>query len=166
MAGHIDDFIAAGDVLDRLDVIDPNAVVQLVPEPAQYYLKEADDGVGEVRGDLVGIAGGHGLRLALVNPLFAGLAGDRLAHQRGMQQSLEQSAAVNQLRADHSGALLAEVHAQHPVDPAYRALAVHSRFKQCVQWHLRAEVYAHLAPLQQDCEKLAQAAAHPVPGEQ
>src|SRR5690606_41015800 len=58
MTGHIDDFIAAGDVLHVFQIVDLDAVIQLVPEPGQDDFQKADDAVGEVRGDLVGIAGG------------------------------------------------------------------------------------------------------------
>jgi hypothetical protein len=41
-------FVALGDLLHALDLVDLDAVVDLVPEPAQQYFEKADRGVGVV----------------------------------------------------------------------------------------------------------------------
>src|SRR5690606_38155834 len=81
VAGHIDDLLARGDVLHVLQVVDLDPVVQLVPEPGQHHLEETDDGVGEVRGDLVGVAGGTLPGAFEADVLLGGLAFDGGPHQ-------------------------------------------------------------------------------------
>ena len=166
MAGHVDDFVAAGDVLNGLEVVDADAVIQLVPEPAQDHFQKADDGIGEVGGHLVGVARCDGLGLALADAFFAGFTGNGGAHQRRVQQALEQGTAVYQFRANHGGALLAEVHAQHAVDAAHAAFRVHLRGDQLRQCQARAKVHADFATVQHDGQQLAQPSANPVPGKQ
>jgi hypothetical protein len=61
VARHVDHFVALGDLLHAFDVVDLDAVVDLVPEPAEHHFEEADRGVGVVRGDLVAVAQGLGL---------------------------------------------------------------------------------------------------------
>src|SRR5690606_12345101 len=51
VAGHVDDFVTAGDLLHLLDVVVLYTVVDLVPEPGQNQFEEADRRVGLVRGD-------------------------------------------------------------------------------------------------------------------
>ncbi|MNO05523.1 hypothetical protein D3C81_2269440 [compost metagenome] len=61
VARHVDHFVTLGDLLHALDVVDLDAVVDLVPEPAQHHFHETDRRVGVVRGDFVAIAQGLGL---------------------------------------------------------------------------------------------------------
>ena len=55
MARHIDDLVALGDLLQRLDVLELDAVVQPVPQPRQPQRHQRDEGVRIVGGDLVGV---------------------------------------------------------------------------------------------------------------
>ncbi len=61
MAGHVDHLVSLGHGLYAFDVIDPDAVVDLVPEPAQHHFQEADGGVGVIRSDFVAVAQRLGL---------------------------------------------------------------------------------------------------------
>ena len=94
VAGDVDDLLAPRDILHVGQIIDLDTVVQFVPEPGQHHFQKADDGVGEVRGYLVGIA-----RRAVAGPLDADVLLRRFlfngsAHQRTVHQSLEQGVAV------------------------------------------------------------------------
>src|SRR5690606_31055732 len=80
MAWHIDDFVAMGEVAHGLQVIDLDALVELVPEPAEHRFEEADGGVGVVRGDLVAVAQGLCLGLLDADLFPFGLFEDGLAH--------------------------------------------------------------------------------------
>ncbi|MCY1451839.1 hypothetical protein D9M71_687280 [compost metagenome] len=56
MARHVDHFVTLGDLLHAFDVVDLDAVVDLVPEPAQHHFHKTDRSVGVVRGDFVAVA--------------------------------------------------------------------------------------------------------------
>src|SRR5690606_40787525 len=45
VAGHVDDLVTMGDLLHAFHVVDLHAVVDLVPEPGQHQLQEADGGI-------------------------------------------------------------------------------------------------------------------------
>lgn len=82
MAGHIDDLVAASDFLDSFDVMNADALVQLVPEPGQDDFEEADDGVGEIGGNFVGVPRGFPSRPGFVYVLFLHLTSYRFAYER------------------------------------------------------------------------------------
>ncbi|CAM5566203.1 hypothetical protein SSTU70S_00929 [Stutzerimonas stutzeri] len=167
MAGHIDHLVAAHGVLQRLDMADADAVVDLVPEPGQHDFEKAHGGVGVVRGDLVGVAQRAGFGLVEGDVLARGFLADRLAHLRAVHQPLHQVAPVRQVRADHRSLLIAEVHAQHAVHHAQGTLVALVLRHQLVELDRRGELHARLAPQHQDAEQLAQAPGdRPAVGEQ
>ncbi|MCY1361599.1 hypothetical protein D9M69_482690 [compost metagenome] len=167
VAGHVDDLVAVGDLLHALDVVDLHALVELVPEPGQHHLDEADHRIGDVRCDLVGVAQGAGFGLLQGDVLFAAFPQDRLAHQRRAQQAFHQRAAMGEVRADHRGLLVAEVHAEDALDHAQRAFGSLALVDQFAQADRRGELHAGLAAEDEDARQLAQPAGdRPVVGEQ
>ena len=118
VAGHVDHFVTLGDITHAFDVVHLDAVVDLVPEPAQHQFEEADHRVGVVRGDLVAVAQRLGFGLLQADLLALGFLNDGLAHHRVMHQPFDQIAPVRHVRADHRGLLIAEVHAQDAVHHA------------------------------------------------
>ncbi|MNN28433.1 hypothetical protein D3C81_1420020 [compost metagenome] len=121
VARHVDDFVARGDALHLLDVVDLDAVVDLVPEPAQHHFHEADDSEGVVRGDLVAIAQCLAFRLGHWDVFPFGFVVDGLTHQRVVDQALDQVAPVGNIGADDGGFQRAKMHAQQALDPAHRS---------------------------------------------
>src|SRR5690606_9359359 len=167
MAGHVDDFVALGDIAHTFDVMHLDAVVDLVPEPAQHQFEEADHRVGVVRGNLVAIAQRLGFGLLQADLLALGFLGNRLAHHRVMHQALDQVAPVPDVRADHRGLLVAEVHAQDAVHHAQGALAALVLLDQLAQMDRCGELHAGLASENQDADQPAQAPGDcPAVGEQ
>ncbi len=84
-----------------------------------------------------------------------------------MHQALHQIAPVRQVRADHRGLLVAEVHPQHAMDHAQCALVPLVLGDEFVELDRRGELHARLAPQHQDAEQLAQAPGdRPAVGEQ
>ncbi|MCY1354417.1 hypothetical protein D9M69_407930 [compost metagenome] len=167
VAGYVDDLVAMHDVLHLLDVIDLDALVELVPEPGQHHFEEADGGIGEVGGDLVAVLQRLGLGGGQADLLALGLFGDRLAHQRAAHQTFHQVAAVGQVGADDRGFLVAEVDAQDAVDHAQRALRSLVLLHQFAQVDGSGELHPGLAAEDEDADQLAQAAGHcPAVGEE
>ncbi len=167
MAGHVDHFVALYRILDLLDMVDADAVVDLVPEPGQHHLEKAHRGVGVVRGDLVAVAQGLGLGFFDGDVLPLGFLADRLAHLRRMHQAFDQVAPVRQVGADHGGFLVAEMHPQHAMGHAQRALVPLVLRHQFAELDGRGELHAGLAPEDQDAQQLAQPPGHcPAVGEQ
>ena len=116
VAGHIDHLMAVGDFLHALDMVDLDAVVDLVPEPAEHHFEEADGGVGVVRGDLVAVAQGLGFDLFQRQLAALDFVENRLVHLRAVDQALDQVAPVGNVRADNRGFLVAEMHPQQALD--------------------------------------------------
>ena len=56
MAGHVDDFVAVGDLAERLDVRELDAVVEPVPHPRQEQRHDGHEAVRIVGGDLIDAA--------------------------------------------------------------------------------------------------------------
>ncbi|MNZ25323.1 hypothetical protein D3C78_424880 [compost metagenome] len=167
VTGHVDDFVALGDFLHALDMVDLDAFVQLVPEPGQHHFEKADGGVGEVRGDLVAVPQCLGLGGGQADLLALGFLDDGLAHLGRAQQALDQVAAVGKVGADDRGLLVAEVHAQDAVDHAQGAFRALVLFHQFAQVDGGGELHAGLAPEDEDADQLAQAPGHrPAVGEE
>ncbi|MNQ47867.1 hypothetical protein D3C85_617250 [compost metagenome] len=122
VAGHVDHLVALGNLLHALDVVDLDAVVDLVPEPAEQQFEKADRRVGVVRGDLVAVAQGHGFGFVQADVFALGVLDDRLAHLRTVHQALDQVAPVRHIGADDRGLLLAKVHPQDALNHAQGAL--------------------------------------------
>ncbi|MNO86887.1 hypothetical protein D3C76_783020 [compost metagenome] len=167
VARHIDHFMTGGDALHLLDVVDLDAVVDLVPEPAQYHFKEADRGVGVVRGDLVAIAQCLGFGLGQRDALTLGLIADGLAHLRGMDQAFDQVASVRDVRADDCRLEVAKVHAHQALGHAHGALVALVVLHQFTQVDRCRELHTRLAPQDQHGQQPAQAPGdRPAVGEQ
>ncbi|MNZ43468.1 hypothetical protein D3C78_610710 [compost metagenome] len=114
MAGDVDYLVPfLGQLAHLLGTVDREAAVELVPEPAEESLPEADQPEGEVGGDLVHVAMGALLRLLQANPLPPGLFFDGLLDHARLQQLLEQQVAVRQLGAGGRQLLATEVGAGH-----------------------------------------------------
>ncbi|MNE01220.1 hypothetical protein D3C80_936530 [compost metagenome] len=115
MAGDVDYLVPfLGELAHLLGPVDREAAVELVPEPAEESLPEADQPEGEVGGDLVHVAMGALLRLLQADALASGLFFDGLLDHAGIQQLLEQQVAVGQLGTGGRQLLAAEVGAGHP----------------------------------------------------
>ncbi|MNF79469.1 hypothetical protein D3C84_616820 [compost metagenome] len=152
MAGHVDHFVTRGDLLHAFDVVDLDAVVDLVPEPAQHHFHEADRGVGVVRGDLVAVAQCLGLGFFRRNVLALGFIEDRLLDQRLIEQALDQVAAVGNVRADDRRFQVAKVHPQDALGHAHGALVALVVFDQFAQVDRRGELHAGLASQDDDAQ--------------
>ncbi len=167
MAGDVDHLVAAHGFLQWLDMVDADAVVDLVPEPGQHHFEEAHGGVGVVRGHLVAVAQRPGFGPLDGNVLALGLVANRLPDLRCVHQALDQIAPVRQVGADHGGLLVAEVHAQHAMDHAQGALVALVQCDQLVELDWCGELHAGLAAQYQDAEQFAQAPGdRPAVGEQ
>ncbi|MCY1427888.1 hypothetical protein D9M71_437540 [compost metagenome] len=167
VAGHIDDFIALGDALYALDVVDLDAVVDLVPEPAEHHFQEADDSKGVVRGDLVAIAQRLAFRLGQWDVFPFGFVEDGLAHQWVMDQPLDQVAPVGNIGTDDRGFQCAEMHAQQALDSAYRSLVAQVLLNELAQADGGAELHAGLAAQDQNADQATQTPGdRPAVGEQ
>ncbi|MNS68378.1 hypothetical protein D3C72_1016580 [compost metagenome] len=115
MAGDVDYLVPfLGELAHLLGTVDREAAVELVPEPAEESLPEADQPEGEVGGDLVHVAMGALLRLLQADALASGLFFDGLLDHARIQQLLEQQVAVGQLGTGGRQLLAAEVGAGHP----------------------------------------------------
>ncbi|MNO94903.1 hypothetical protein D3C76_865320 [compost metagenome] len=115
MAGDVDYLVPfLGQLAYFLGAVDRQTAVELVPQPTEEALAEADQPVGEVGGDLVHVAMGALLRLLQANPLPPGLFFDGLLDHARLQQLLEQQVAVRQLGTCGGELLAAEVGAGHP----------------------------------------------------
>ena len=157
VAGHIDHLMAVGDLLHGLDMLDLDAVVDLVPEPAEHHFEEADGGVGVVRGDLVAVAQGLGLDLFQRQLAALDFVGNRLMHLRAVDQALDQVAPVGNVRAYDRGFLVAKMHPQQALDHPPGALLAFALGHQLTQLQRGGELHAGLAPQDQDAQQLAQA---------
>ena len=168
VAGHIDDLMAVRGFLHTGNVVDLDALVELVPEPGEDDFEEADYRVGIVRGDLVGVLERQGFGFGLIQLGFAGqFLGNCRLHARRMHQSLDQGAAVREVGADHRRLLVAEVHPQNALDHAQGALAVLLLVDQLAQLDGFGELHTGLAAQHQNAEQLAQTPGHaPAVGEQ
>ncbi len=167
VARHIDHFMAGGDALHLLDVVDLDAVVDLVPEPTQHHFEEADRRVGVVRGDFVTVAQRLRLGFGQGDVLALRLLGDGLADQWGMHQAFDQIAPVRDVRADDRGLEVAKMHAHQALGHAHGAFVAFVVLHQFADMHRRRELHAGLAPQNQDGEQPAQAAGdRPAVGEQ
>ncbi|MNV04188.1 hypothetical protein D3C71_944790 [compost metagenome] len=114
MAGDVDYLVPfLGQLAYFLGAVDRQTAVELVPQPTEEALAEADQPVGEVGGDLVHVAMGALLRLLQANPLPPGLFFDGLLDHARLQQLLEQQVAVRQLGAGGRQLLATEVGAGH-----------------------------------------------------
>ena len=167
MAGHVDHLVPRRDALHLFDMVDLDAVVDLVPEPAQHHFEEADGGVGVVRGDLVAIAQGLGLGLGQRDVLALGLVADGLAYQRVVDQALDQVAPVRDVGADDGGLEVAKMHPQQALGHAHGALVALVVLDQLTQMDRRGKLHAGLAPQDQHGKQPAQAPGDgPAVGEQ
>lgn len=167
VAGHVDHFVARGDFLHAFDVVDLDPVVDLVPEPAQHHFEEADRGEGVVRGDLVAITQGHGLGFFRGDLFPFGFVEDRLPDQRLVQQALDQVAAVGNVRADHRGLQVAEMHPQDALGHAHGALVALVVLDQFAQVDRRGKLHPGLAAQDHDAQQPAQTPGDcPAVGEQ
>ncbi|MNF94298.1 hypothetical protein D3C84_770030 [compost metagenome] len=137
-------------------MVDLDAVVDLVPEPAEHHFEEADGGIGVVRGNLVAIAQGLGFSLGQGDVLTLGLVGDGLAHQRVVDQALDQVAPVRDVRADDRGLEVAKVHAQHALGHAHGAFVALVVLDQFTQVNRRRELHTGLASQDQHGQQPAQ----------
>ena len=167
VAGYVDHFVTRGDLLHAFDVVDLDAVVDLVPEPAQHHFHKADRGVGVVRGDLVAVAQGLGLGFLRRDVLALGFVEDRLLDQGLIDQALDQVATVGNVRADHGGLQVAEVHPQDSLGHAHGALVTLVVIDQLTQVDRRGELHAGLAPQHDDAQQATQTSGdRPAVGEQ
>ncbi len=151
VARHINHFVALGDLLHAFDVIDLDAVVDLVPEPAQHHFQEADRGVGVVRGDFVAITQGLGLGFFQGDVFALGLIEDRLFDQGLVQQAFDQIAAVRQVGADYGCFQVTKVHTQDALGHAHSALVPFIVLDQFTQVDGRGELHTGLAPKNRGC---------------
>ncbi|MNZ72975.1 hypothetical protein D3C78_913710 [compost metagenome] len=145
VAGHVDDFMAWGNALDLLDMVDLDTVVDLVPEPAEYHFEKTNGGIGVVRGNFVAVAQGLGFSLGQGDFLALGLIGDGLAHQWVVDQAFDQVAAVRNVRADDGGLEVAKVYPQHALGHAYRALVAFVVLHQLAQVNGGGKLHTGLA---------------------
>ena len=167
VARHVDDFVALHRLLQRLQVIDADAVVDLVPEPGQHHLEKAHGRVGVVRGDLVAVAQRPRFGLFQRNAFALGLVPDCLTHLRAVYQAFDQVATVRQVGADHRRFLIAEMHPQHAMNHAQGALVALVLRHQLIELDRRRELHAGFAPEHDDTEQLAQPSGDgPAVGEQ
>ena len=167
VARHVDHFVTLRDLLHAFDVVDLDAVVDLVPEPAQHHFEEADRGVGVVRGDLVAIAQGLGLGFFRGDVFALGFVEDRLLDQRLVEQAFDQITTVGNVRADHRGFQIAKVHAQDSLGHAHGAFVALVVLDQFAQMNRRGELHAGFAPEDDDAQQSTQAPGdRPAVGEQ
>ncbi len=167
VARHIDYFVAGCDALHLLDMVDLDAVVDLVPEPAQHHFEEADRGVGVVRGNLVAIAQGLGFGLGQRQVFALRLIDDGLAHLGRVDQAFDQVATVRDVRADDGGLQVAKVHAHQALGHTYGAFVALVVLYQFAQVDGRGELHPRLAPEDQHGQQPAQAPGNrPAVGEQ
>ena len=167
MAGHVDHFVPRRDLLQRVEVVDLHAVVDLVPEPGQQERDRTHHRVRVVGRDLPGVAARAAGRLLDADAFLAGHGRDRLAHALAVEHRVDHRAPVREVGTDHRGAQAAEVRAHHARGLAHRALGIEPLGRDLAQAHRRAEVHDGVAPVEQDREQAAEAAHHhPVLGEQ
>ena len=167
VAGHVDDFAAFVDRFQAREIGELDAVVEAVPEPSQQAGHQHDEPVRIVRRDLVGIAARDLQRLATRELLLRHVLADRVAHGFRAQHVRNDRATVRQVRADRRGALVAELHAQLPPQPA-RPAGHAARFgERRLQRQRLAEQHEQVAAVDGERQQLAEASADvPVLGEQ
>jgi len=157
VARHVDHLVALGDLLHTFDIVDLDAVVDLVPEPAQHHFEETDRGVGVVRGNFVAIAQGQGLGFFRGDLFPFGLLQDGLAYQGHIHQALDQVASVGQVGADHRRLQVTKMHAQDALGHAHGAFVAFIVLDQFAQVDRRGELHPGLAAQDQDAQQAAQA---------
>ncbi|KPX95199.1 Unknown protein sequence [Pseudomonas meliae] len=163
----VNDFMPWRHFLHAFDVADFDAVVNLVPEPAEDDFHEADNGIGIVRGDLVAVAQRPGPCLVLGDVLPFGFFDDRLLDQRLVQQPFDHGAPVRNVRADDRAFQVAKVHAQQTLGHAQGQFVTFVFTHQLAHVNGRGKLYTGLATQNQNADQAAQPAGHgPAVGEQ
>ena len=113
--------------------------------------------------DLLDIAPGEQHHFAAAEFLVAHFRGHRRAHGASAQHPRDDRAAVREVGPDSRRALAAELRAQLSGDAARERRSGHVRLEQAAQAERLAKLEHREAPIEDDLEELAQAAAeHPV----
>ena len=94
VAGHVNDFVVAGHLGEVVQVVQPDAVVEAVPQPVEKQFQRADGGVRIVRGDLHGVAARPRQGFVLAFVVFGGGMLDRFAHRGGFHDRVGEGAPV------------------------------------------------------------------------
>ena len=158
MAGDVDDLVPfLGQLTHLLCSVDREAAIELVPQPAEEALAEADQPIGEIGGDLVHVAVGTLLRLLQADPFPSGLLLDGLLDHARIQQLLEQQVAVRQLGPGGGQLLAAEVGTGHPRQLVGDGLVGAVLVRHVAQGEGRGEAHQVLAPFQDHDQRLLQA---------
>ncbi|MNG12452.1 hypothetical protein D3C84_960650 [compost metagenome] len=134
-------------------MVDLDAVVDLVPEPAQHHFKEADRRVGVVRGNLVAVAQGLGLGFFRGDVFALGFVEDCLLDQWLVEQAFDQVATVRNVRADDRCFQVTEVYAQDALGHAHGAFVALVVLDQLAQVNRCGELHAGFAPEDDDAQQ-------------
>ena len=134
MAGDVDDFLVLGDIVQPADIVEFDAVVDPVPEPAQETHRDTNRRVRYVRRDLHQVVVRLALgRLEFAGSSVAGLGLDGALHTRRAQYVIDENAPVRQIGADRGDAPLPKMHSQDARHLAIRDAAVLTRHAGCSQ---------------------------------
>ncbi len=109
MAGYVDHFLGARDLVQPIDVTEFHAVVDTRPEPAQKSLDQTNRCVGDVGRDLERIVARLLARSCQRFRIVAGFVPDCLAYAGCPQYLVDERPAVGQVRANRCGTPLAKM---------------------------------------------------------
>ena len=118
VTGDIDDLLLVGHLVQLVHVVQLDAVVDLLPEPAQQAHQDANRRVGDVGRNLERVLARLAPRDFLLANIVAGLGPDRAANAGRSQHLVDERSAVREVRADRRNATLPKVHAQDTRDLA------------------------------------------------
>ena len=166
VAGHVDDFIAVGDLAERVDVLEIDAVVQAIPDAGQQVRHRRDECVRIVRGDFIDAASGLEQHLAAAvaglaigpAPVADGLR-DRLAHGARTQHFGDDGTAMREIGADARRARPRKLRAQRTRHAARDRCGIHFAAEQAAERNRLAQLHHDVAAVDQHAESAPQPAA-------
>ena len=160
VTGHVDNFVARGDVAQRVEMVHLDAVVELVPQRLQQERQRAHHRMRVVGGDLARHLARPAADLGFVHAFLARLVGNAAADGLVVEQAVDQRAPMREVGTDDGRADASEMGAQHAGDLAHRALRRQALGQHLAQADRRGETHQRVAAIEQDRQQPAEAADH------